>query len=336
MIRLVEGRLAADVLARVDHGGIGKLPANAGLGRAGHRTGHHEEGIVGGRREVARENDKRLRGITQRRRIRIFCVWVPTNFVQSGILGRRLNLVGSLALNVNGSTGRHIRGGGTPIGNRLLQRDHDVAGRRGRGVGVNHEDARACAHIRAVHHEIVSNLRIQAGRDGDNERGQTLGNRIAHLAKRANDGAVGQSGRAAGNSVGPLINGGEVEREGDGHRDFLVQMLLKCARRGDGIVRQDVLADDLGGHHHDCRDGAQQQEAHGQRSDDFDQREGARGTAPAGGSRCGQHHGTRRVTVMLWVCERPLIEYSMVNVPCRSQPAAPNVWSKVGLPAEST
>jgi len=68
-----------------------------------------------------------------------------------------------------------------------------------------------------------------------------------------------------------------------------------------GVTGQDVFAHDLRRHYGDQRDGKEEQARHGERGEDFNQREAALTRGPAGRSGTQQYHRTDRATVMLWV-----------------------------------
>lgn len=255
MVGLVEFLSSADELALVDGGGIRELPADRGLrGRTG--AGHLDEGVLGGRREIARDDEIR-RQITQCRGRRCIRGHIPAHFKQAGISRGGVGLVGALAVNVDEASGngvRHRAGGGRR--HRLGHGQGDITTGVGSPRVIHGSDLVAAAQVRTVHHHVIAHQGRQPDRTIHDDRLISLEAAAGHLAGGTDHDAVGQAGVALGRgAVAPGVLRRDGSRRGHGHRDFPIEMLLEQPRRRDGVARQHILSHDFGGHHGNQRHG---------------------------------------------------------------------------------
>jgi len=279
VVGLVKARFAAGELGDAGGNGVGELPADGGLG-CRTRSGHLYKRIARGLGEVARQHDEGL-GVAGRGRAGAGGGGIPADFVEAGIKRGRFHLVGALPLDGDQHSRRHVGllpGGG--IGDALPKRDGDIALGVGRAAVTDGHQRCTVAEIRAVHHQIVTHLGVEPRRAAEDKRAAAHGRDVAYLAEGADDHPIGEP-RVPHRSGGACVRINRRQRGGAGNRhgDLMVEVLLKKPRGRDGVVRDPVLADDLGGRHDDRRDGGHQQPSDGERSHHLHQ-----GEAPAAGN----------------------------------------------------
>lgn len=269
MVGLVEFLSTADELALIDGGGIREFPSDRGLrGRTG--AGHLDEGVLGGRSEIAR-NDEIRRQVTHSWGRGGVGGHIPTHFVKAGIFRGGVGLIGALAVNVDEAAGDGIgqrsRGGRR---HRQGQSQSDIAAGVGRPGVVHGGDLVAAAQVRAVHHHVIAHLRCQPDGAIHDDRLIGLMTAAGHLAGGTDHDAVSQAGVTLGRgAVAPGVLRRHRRRCGHSHRDFLVEMLLEQPRGRHGVARQHVFPHDLRGHHGNQRDGQKQHARDGQRHQYF-------------------------------------------------------------------
>ena len=192
MVGLVESGLAAGELGDAGGNGVGKLPADGGLGgRTG--PGHLDKRIACGGGEIAGQHDVGL-GVANRGWSGAGGGGIPADFVQAGIKRGRFDLVGSLALDRNQHSRRHVRlrtrGG---IGDAYSERDGDITLGVGRAAVADGHQRRSVAEVRAVHHQVVAYLGVETGGAAEDERGAAHRCGVPHLAEGADDHAIGET-----------------------------------------------------------------------------------------------------------------------------------------------
>ena len=301
MVGLIKARLAADAHAFVTHGrGIGEFPADRRLGR-GARAGHHDEGILGRGREIARNHQIRL-GIADQWRIGAGGGHVPAHFKQRGIFRGNLGLVGALPLDGDKIAVRRIqRWTDGAVVEAACQREGHIALRVGGSRISDRRDRDARAEVGAVHHVVITHLGIEPGRAVNDDGSASLWSVAHDFPDGTGADPVGQACKTL--RRGP-ISARKMRRQRrrarDRHRDLLVQVFLEYARGGHGVPGQHILAHDPGRHDRDRGNGAEHEHGHRQRNQDFNQRE----AAPAGGRAAGildkKFHQTGRVRVGLF------------------------------------
>ena len=327
MVGLVEAGLAAEGVDGRGHG-VGELPADGRLG--GERVVRDlDEGVAGGAGDVA-GNDLEGFRVDAHRRIGPGGGAVPAHLEQARVARRRHDLEGALALDGDaGGVGaaRHVGDRAEGVrGDAAVQGEgHVPQGRAGarRAEVAYGVDQGAGAEVRRVHHQVVAGGGLKVGRAGQGDLGGAAGRGGAHLGDQADDDAVGYARVADGaGRAGPGVfradELGGVDRHGVGDREgnLLGQALLEEPGDGGGGVGLLVLLDDLGGHDHDQRNGAEDEAGDRERGEDLDEGERAlvlRGRPGRGGADDGDHRKDR-ATVRDWVRGRPLIWYVTVKV----------------------
>ena len=193
MVGLVEAGLAAGERPGADSCGIGEFPADSGLRWGGHGAGDHDKRIARGGREIARD-DRESFEIAGGRRRGADGGRVPAHFEQAGIFGRRLDLIGALALDGDGDPGEHVGGGaGGRRKNALFEGDGDIALGVGGTLVIHRDHERPGTKTRAIHHEVITHLGAQPGRAAQDEGAAGHRGGIANFAIGPDDNAVGQA-----------------------------------------------------------------------------------------------------------------------------------------------
>jgi len=309
VIGLVEAAFAPDELALIDGCSVGELPAHGRLGRCtGPRYLH--ENVPRGGIHVTGNNQVRL------------CVpdagWrrtggghVPPHFDQTRILCRIRCLVCPLPLDRDQITWNGIdrRANGRGCGHGQRHGDGNVT-RGARRARVAHiRDRIPDTQVGLVHHQVVTDLRDQQGGAVDDHDICALRSSAHDLRGRAEVDAIRQARIANRGTAGAGINrrhrADSGIRRGHGHRDLLIEMLLKQPGGRDCVTREHILAHDLRGHHGDQRHAQEQQTGDRERDQNFHQREAALTPRAAVEIRVEACHRTDRATIKLCVYGLP-------------------------------
>ena len=292
MIGLIKASLAAQ---GIDAGGyrVSELPAHGRLGGGG-RIRDLDEGILGGSGQVAGNH---LIGlvVTVRGRSGVGRRRIPAHFIEAGILRRRHDLEGTLALDRHPDTvhaADHVgNGSNRRSGNRLVQcKCHraQCGTRIGWGwivdcidQGPHDSGYPAGFQFGGVHHQIIPGCRLKIGRASEGNLSLGAGSIGSDVSDPAYNHAIGDTrishgGSRARTAIVRSHELGRVDRHriGHGERNFLDEGFLKKPGLGGSGIRLLALFDDLRRHHDDRRDRRHHEAGDRQRGQDFDQGEG--------------------------------------------------------------